>query len=231
MDEIFSDEKKIGEQLRQEMQDQHDREVAIDDEISYAKGEASTDSFSGTDSATAKERRQARGEFREEDWEPALPDPIDDHVGPRSAADVHSYEDLHSFVVYKDALFRDKHPDFDSVCEKYLWPYLREWLEEDATNKQDFQRWLLENDNCAERCYEIALKERDRIRNKLPSQQEIDSMSAEEFTATLDALRNVPAKDEEPQQFVSKLEMKRMNRIANPADFAKELDRIKWSGR
>jgi hypothetical protein len=91
---------------------------------------------------------------------------------------------------------------------------------------------ILRNDNFAEKAYQAGLAAKKRLRSQLPSVEEIQNMSGDEFESLLAASRNEPGaeEEEESEEFISRREMKRMNRIANPVDFAKALDAMKWRG-
>jgi hypothetical protein len=214
------------EKLRQT---QHDELEVFEAEKAGATGQAYPDDpFYGNDAADVKTRRHARGAYAREDYEEPVVDPIDSYTGPRTGAEVGSDAELNAYAHYRESLAREKYPDYEEVINRYVAPRLKE----EGVNPQELLQWILRDDDFAEKAYRVGLAEKKRLRSKLPSAEEVRNMSADEFESLLAASRNEPGaeEEEESEEFVSRREMKRMNRITNPVDFAKALDAMKWRG-
>jgi hypothetical protein len=219
--------KELEAQLQKEMEEAQAQREVFEAELAGSKGEAYPDApFEGTKAADVKARRHARGAFAKEDFEPTPLDPVDHYQGPTTGAEVSTEEESNSYAHYREALARDSHPDYDQIIDRYVIPKLKE----EGVDPEQVQEWVLRDDDFAEKAYQAGLAAKKRLLSKLPSAKEIENMTAEEFTDTLAALRNEPGAEEESDEFISRREMKRMNRIANPVDFAKALDRMKWRG-
>src|SRR5215831_14750689 len=67
-------------------------------------------SFAGSGAATAQERRIARLDYKESDFEP---DVIDNYPGPRHSSEVQNHDQLVQFCHYRDALARERYDDYD----------------------------------------------------------------------------------------------------------------------
>ena len=184
------------------------------------------DPFYGTDPADVKARRHARGWVAREDYEPKPLDPVDTYQGPTTGAEVGTQEEAAAYARYQEDLAREKYPLYDQIIDRYVIPKLKE----EGVDPQQLQEWVLQHDDFAEKAYQAGLAAKKRLSSKMPSMKEINNMTAEEFTDRLAALRNEPEEDKDSEEFISRREMKRMNRIENPVDFAKALDRMKWRG-
>jgi hypothetical protein len=181
------------------------------------------DIFAGTDPADAKERRLSRLEARDSDMEAEPIAAIDHPWASKSAADVQTYEDLRSFLDCQDAAGRERHRDWDHILTTYIQPRLPE------ISKDELQRLLLE-DGFGERCYQVGKKLEREHRSKAPSMDEVDRMTAEEFTERLaewtKSARVRGDRDHEVEPFVTKSELKAMSRLGVD-DFTAALDWLK----
>ncbi len=211
---------------QEEMQRSHDERAVHEAALAGTKGEGFPDDpFFGTSPADVKARRQARGAYAEEDSQPTPADPIDSYNGPRSGGEVRTMDELSAHVGYRIALAREQYPDFDEVVFGHVIPKLQEaGLDE---NDPKVQHWLM-NDGFAEAAYQYGLEIRDQ--NKLPKDWE--KMDGDSFGAWLSSNHGSGrrASEEPPRPDNNRREMKRLNKIENPEDFAKALDalKLKW---
>jgi hypothetical protein len=222
----MNQDKTFEEQQQREMEEHVEREV-FNAEVAGSKGEAYPDDPTyGTSAADVKARRQAMGWSTESDSQPAPLDPVGDYTGPRSPADIRYLEEVRPYVEFKEHLAREKYGKiYDTIMDEIVVPC----LEREGVSREELQRAVLENENVVEKLLQWGLEQK-RLRSKLPM-SEVDKMSAEQFTAALDALRNEPVDvDEESGEAADRREMKRMNKLATPADFERELDRLKAKG-
>lgn len=227
-DEFYAgaEEAAAVEALRRE---QHDAGEIFEAEKAGSKGEAYPDDpFYGGTTDDVKARRHARGAYAKEDFEPTPLDPVDNYRGPTTGAEVTTQQELMNYANYKESLLQEKYPDYHAIIDRYVVPRLRE----EGVDPQQLLDWVLQNDDFAERAYQAGLAAKKRLLSKLPSAKEIRNMSGEEFEEVLAKSRSAgePEESEESDEFISRREMKRMNRIANPVDFANALDRMKWRG-
>jgi len=224
----MQDVKELERQQR-EMEEEHEKSELFEYEIAGIKGQGMPyDALWGTDPADIRARRHARGQFAPEDFESPSPNPVDDYIGPRTGAEVTNRDELSSYVEYKVNMARETHPDFDEVVGTYVLPKLR-----GEFGQPEIENWFLRESNFAEKAYAIGKREQKRLRNQLPSAEEIDKLTAQQFTEILDRYRigGADGEEKESDEFISRREMKRMNGIANPVDFGMALDAIKWRGR
>jgi hypothetical protein len=186
------------------------------------------DPFYGGTTDDVKARRHARGAYAKEDFEPTPLDPVDNYRGPTTGAEVTTQQELMNYANYKESLLQEKYPDYHAIIDRYVVPRLRE----EGVDPQQLLDWVLQNDDFAERAYQAGLAAKKRLSSKLPTAKEIRNMSGEEFEEILAKSRSAgePEESEESDEFISRREMKRMNRITNPVDFAAALDRMKWGG-
>jgi len=216
-------------ELKQEeqMQRSHDEDAVFDAGLAGIKHEGMpNDPFFGTSPADAKARRQARGAYAEEDSQPTPADPIDDYAGPRSGQEVRTMDDLSSYVAYKMALARELRPyDFDEVVYGHVIPMLRE-LGMDEHDPR-VQEWLLTSDFC-EQAYAKGLELRDQ--NRLP--EDWEKMDGDSFGEWLSSNHGSGRRlsEDPPKKPDSRRDMKRMNKLENPEDFARALDAWKLRG-
>jgi hypothetical protein len=200
-----------------------DNHAAVVDEIVGR----TVETFDGADAADAQARRFARGEYQQSDLEPAQSDPYDDdnYTGPRHGSEVRDFEGLKSFAYRREALAREKYPDYDEIVNNWVAPRLHEFT-------QDQIRAFLLQDNFAELAYRTGKKLQQEHRSRAPSQEEIDRLSPEELQARLDELSHSAATrdEDEPKSFLSRREMRRLNNLP-PSEFAAALDALRAGGR
>jgi hypothetical protein len=212
--------------LEAQRQEAHERAEISAAEVAGSTGQAYPDDpFYGSDPADVKARRHTRGAFAREDYEPTA-DPIDAYTGPRTIGEATNDNELRSYVEYKENLTREKYANYDEIINRYVVPELKK----SGVDPQVLWEWVLRDESFAEKAYKAGLDEKNRRRSKLPSAKEVGNMSVEQFTDVLESLRSAPEDEKESDEFISRREMKRMNRIANPVDFAKALDAMKWRG-
>jgi hypothetical protein len=197
----------------------------VDNEIAEANGGigASFNILAGADASTAKERRLSRLEVHDSDMKPEPMAAIDHPWAAKSAADVQTYDDWHSFLDFQDAAGRERHEDWDEILTTYIQPRLPE------ISKEELQRLLLE-DGFGERCYQVGKKLQRQFRSGAPSMAEVDAMSPEQFTERLaewtKSARVRGDRDHEAEAFVTRSEMRAMANL-NPAEFGRYLDILK----
>jgi hypothetical protein len=181
------------------------------------------DIFAGTDPGDAQQRRLERLEYRESDMGPEPIAAIDHPWASKSAADVQTYDDLHSFLDCQDTAGRERHEDWDLILNTYIKPRLPE------ISKEQLQQLLLE-DGFGERCYQVGKKLQREYRSKAPTMEEVDSLSPEQFTERLaEWTRTARARgdrDNEADAFVTKSELRQLTQLG-VEDFARALDIIK----
>ena len=212
-------------QQQEAMQESHDKNEVFEAENAGSKGEGFPyNPLFGSDPGDAKARRQARGMFAKEDYEPTPADPIDDYAGPRSGQEVRHMDDLSSYVGYKMALAREQHPDFDEVVFGHVIPMMREMGMDE--NDPKVQQWLLSTDFC-EDAYRKGLELKNQ--NKLPKDWE--KMDGDSFGEWLTSNHGSARRlSEDPPKPDSRRDMKQMNKLENPEDFARALDAWKLRG-
>jgi hypothetical protein len=185
----------------------------------------------GTGPADAKQRRIDRGFFAREDYEPPI-DLVESYTGPKSGAEVRTFEQLEAHARYRENLAREAHTDYDEIISKYIEPYVQREIDAGTITQEDVRQWLL-RDDCAEAAYQVGRAERDRIRGLSPTRDEIGRMSVPEFEEVLRKVRDRQSQQEEPEresEALSRRDMKRKNRLSLK-DFEKELDADKQRGQ
>jgi hypothetical protein len=215
-------------QQQKEMEESHAKQEVFNAEVAGSKREGYPDApFYGTGTDDVKAHRQANGWYTESDFEPTPPDPISDYRGPRTHSDIRYLDEVRPYVEFKENLAREKYgKKYDEIFDEIILPR----LEREGVTREEIQRAALENENVIEKLYQWGLEQK-RLKGKLPSMAQVDNMSVEQFTAALDALHNEPEDEtEESGEAADRREMKRMNKLATPVDFERELDRLKAKG-
>jgi hypothetical protein len=212
-------------QQQEAMEQDHANQEVFNAEVAGSKGEAYPDDpLYGSGVADVKARRQAMGWYTESDFQPTPPDPISSYTGPRSAAEIRSLEQVRPYVEHQEAMFRERYPRYDELIDKHAARYLKE------IDPEELERWVLQEPNFTDKLYQWCLRQ-ERLRSKLPSMEQVDQMTVEQFTEMLDGLRKEPQdEDEEESEAIDRREMKRMNNLATPAEFERALDRLKLRG-
>jgi hypothetical protein len=186
------------------------------------------DASYGTDAASIRERRISRGWVAREDYEEPTPDVIENYRGPTSADQVRTDEDLYAFSRYLDVIAREKYgPDWDEAF-KYVYSELEKEAKDEQELQQQLQRLVL-LPGITDRVYQ-AWEEKNRLRDRLPSQEEINNMDPEQVEALIRAPRSAPVEDRgKSSEAADRRAMKAMNRLS-PVAFEAELDRWKQRG-
>jgi hypothetical protein len=180
------------------------------------------DIFAGTDPGDAQERRLARNERHDSDDIAPAPDPIGNYTGPRHGSEVKNFEELRAHAEYREALAKEKYPDYQECVDRYLIPRLPE------IEPEKLREFFL-RDDCAELAYRAAKQLEQQYRSQAPSLEEVEKMTGDEFSASLDQwMRTARARDDddEKRSFVTKSEMKALEKL-QPEDFARALDILK----
>jgi len=212
-------------QEQDRIQQDHDEAAIFEATLAGVKNEGMTyDPFFGTSPADVRARRQSRGGYSQEDFQPPAPDPIDDYAGPRSGGEVRTWDDLLAHRDYRMALAREQHPDdWDEVIYDIVIPKLRE--EGLSETDPQVQQWL-KNDGFAEALYEYGLE----LKHKPPKGYENwDGDSFGEWISANYGAARRPS-EEEPPRPATQREQKRLGRIENLVDFAREFEawKAKW---
>jgi hypothetical protein len=215
--------------LEAQRQEDHDARELSEAEKAGSLGQAYPDDpFYGTDPADVKARRHARGAYAKEDFEPTPLDPVDSYTGPQTVDEITTREELAGYIANADADGREAHdgsdglPSWDEGIEKYLKPFLQK-------NPQAFELLVKHPGSLSENAWRAILHLRKQ--NALP--ENFKEMDGDQFGDWLNNRFHGGGENREPEdspEFLSKKEMRRMNRMANPVDFAKALDAMKWRG-
>jgi hypothetical protein len=199
-----------------------------EDEVNEITGRADAEgAFSGGSADDSKIRRIARGEYRDSDFGYAEPLAAIDHpFAFKTAADIKTYEDWHSYLDCQDAAGREKYEDWDE-CLKWAHNYVTKAVGDNEDAKAELRQLLLQPD-VGVRAYKLG----KRLKSMAPGQSEIDTMPVDEFEDRMREWAKTArgANDQDGnERWVTRSEMKFMNQLA-PADFERELDRLKQRG-
>jgi len=136
-----------AKQEAERVQREHDENQVFEATLAGTKGEGFPDNpFFGTSPADAKARRQSRGGYSQEDFQPQA-DWLDSYSGPRTRQDVHDMDELRDFVRYKMQLAREEYgDDFDTIINDHVLPQMREVGMDEFDPR--VQEWLLTTDFC-----------------------------------------------------------------------------------
>jgi hypothetical protein len=207
----------MADELSEQEIQEHEKEIA---EVTGVVHDG-FDVLAGTDPADAQKRRFGRLEYQQSDFTPE-PDPVEGYSGPQRGADVKTFDELRAFAEYKEALAKEKYPDYQKLVDTYLVPRLPEIAPEKL--REFFMR-----DDCAELAYRAAKQLERQYRSQAPSLEEVEKMTGDEFSARLDQwMRTARAADDldEREAWVTKREMRAMAQLS-PEGFSRALDFVK----
>jgi hypothetical protein len=215
-------------ELSEEHQE-HEQEVEV---VTGRVDAENQGAFAGTDAVDAQVRRLSRRQFLPSDRESPQIDQFNDdtYVGPRTGAEVKTYDEFHSYLTFQDERGRERHPDWDKVLG-FVLAKVKQEVGNDEGKKAELREMLLEH-NVGERWYAIGSKWLKDLESRAPTQEELAEMEGPEVGERLQEwVKGARSRDDEDQpDIMSRREMKRRNRMSLE-DFAAELDADKARGR